>query len=112
MINKDIRNNYGFYKNIYIAELDLFNIIQESKKLPEYKKSSSFSTIKLDLTVKNLNYEDFKLKAFANSQYLQDIKVLDKYQDNITFRLFFSSYVKNLTEKEALKELVKIKKEI
>ena len=112
LINKDIRNNFGFYKNIYIAELDLFNIIQESKKLPEYKKSSSFSTIKLDLTVKNLNYEDFKLKAFANSQYLQDIKVLDKYQDNITFRLFFSSYTKNLTEKEALKELEKIKKEV
>ena len=112
LINRDIRNNFGFYKNIYIAELDLFNIIQESKKLPEYKKSSSFSTIKLDLTVKNLNFEDFKLKAFANSQYLQDIKVLDKYQDNITFRLFFSSYVKNLTEKEALKELEKIKKEV
>lgn len=112
LINNDIRHNFGFSKNIFTAEVNLFDIIQESKKLPQYKKLSSFSTIKLDLTVKNLNYENFKLKAFANSQYLRDIKVLDKYQDNITFRLFFSSYVKNLTEKEALKELEKIKKGI
>ena len=112
LVNKDIRHHFELSKNIYIAELNLFDIIQESKKLPEYKKPASYSTVKLDLTVKNISYEDFKTKAFATSQLLRAIEVLDKYQDNITFRLFFSSYEKNLTEKEAISELKKIKQAI
>ena len=110
LVNKDIRHNFDLSKNICAAELNLIDIIQESKKLPEYKKPASYSTVKLDLTVKNISYEDFRTKAFATSQILRDIKVLDKYQDNITFRLFFSSHEKNLTEKEAISELKKIKK--
>ncbi|MFH1826970.1 MAG: phenylalanine--tRNA ligase subunit beta [bacterium] len=110
MIKNDIGQSFGLIKQAYVTEINLLDIVQNSKKLPEYRKTASYAMIKLDLTVKNISYEDFKTKAFANSTLLIDIKVLDKYQDNITFRLFFSSYEKNLTEKEALIELNKIKK--
>ncbi len=111
-VKSEILQNFEISKQVYFAQLDVLELINNSKMLPEYKKPNIYSVIKLDLTLPVSNYEDFKTKAFSTSQLLIDIKVLDRYQDNITFRLFFSSYKKNLTEKEALLELKKIKKEI
>jgi len=44
------------------------------------------------------------------SKELINIKVKDIYKDNITLRFYFSNRAKNITEKEALEELDKIKK--
>ncbi|MEX1052230.1 MAG: hypothetical protein WEC80_00090, partial [Patescibacteria group bacterium] len=119
-INKKNVGNLGLIKNtiiqnfeisdlVYAAELNLKDIIENSKLLPEYKKITQYAVIKLDLTTKESSYESFKEKAFSASKHLIDVKLESKYKDNTTFRLFFSSFEKNLTEKEAKEELEKIK---
>src|SRR5438477_211505 len=80
--------------------------------LSTYKPISPYATIKLDLTVKIANFEDFKKTAFSKSKHLTNFELIDKFKDKITVRFYFSSQTKNLTEKEAQEELEKIKKAI
>jgi len=111
-VKSDILQNFEISKQVYFAQLDVLELINNSKILPEYKKPNIYSVIKLDLTLPISNYEEFKNKSFGTSNLLIGMNIIDKYMDNLTIRFLFSSTEKNLTEKEALLELGKIKKEI
>ena len=109
-LKPEITQRFGILKNVYICEIDLLKLIENYKHLPRYKKPISYAVIKLDLTAKIKSYEEFKNQAFLLSKELINIKVKDIYKDNITLRFYFSNRAKNITEKEALEELDKIKK--
>ena len=111
-VKNDILQNFEISKQVYFAQLDVMGLVDNSKILPEYKKPNIYSVIKLDLTLRISNYEEFKNKSFGSSNLLIGMNIIDKYMDNLTIRFLFSSPEKNLTEKEALLELGKIKKVI
>jgi phenylalanyl-tRNA synthetase beta chain len=108
-LKPSITQRLKIQRNVYICEIDLIKIIKNYKHLPKYKKPLQFAVIKLDLTAKIKNFEDFKKKSFEISKELINLKVIDTYKDNVTLRLYFSSPYKNLTEQEAKKEIEKIK---
>ena len=111
-VKNEVLQNFEISKQIYFAQLDMVGLINNSRILPIYKKPNIYSVIKLDLTLAISNYEDFKNRCFGKSDLLIEMYIIDKYSKNITIRFLFSSPDKNITEKEALKELEKIKKEI
>lgn len=110
-VKSDILRNFEISNQIYFAQIDFLELINNSKNFPEYKKPYIYSVIKLDLTLPISNYAEFKNKSFATSKLLINMYIVDRYMNNLSVRFLFSSPSSNITEKEALIELEKIKKE-
>jgi phenylalanyl-tRNA synthetase beta chain len=109
LIKNSIVQKFGLTTQVYLAEFNFTDLIENARFLPEYKQITQYAVIKLDLTTTTDNYESFKEKAYLASNLLVDISLLSRFEDKNTFRLFFSSFERNITEKEALEELEKIK---
>lgn len=100
----------GAKKAVYTAEFDFDMLVHEAKRMPMYKPFSQFATITLDLTMSHKkSFAEIKRHAYDVCPHLVSILVKDTYKDTITLRLSFTDSNKNLTEKEALLELEKIK---
>lgn len=110
-IELKIRNELK--SDIFLAEIDLISLIEYNKITPFYKQINPFATIKRDLTIKispKLSFEKIKKTVFEKSKLLNRIELLDLFEDKITIRLYFTSSKRNITEKEANKDLEKITK--
>ncbi len=110
MLSTDIRSSLGIRKPVYLASFDLLSLIEYTRLIPQYRPVNPYAVIKLDLTAKITEYEQFKSSAFRASGLLRHIEYIGRYNENVTVRLFFSSLDRNLTEQEANKELEKIAK--
>lgn len=96
---------------IYLAIFDFATLAKHSKIMGTYKSINPFATVKLDLTIEEnaeLNYQKIRTIMEKSSQALTKIEFLDKYNNNITLRLYFSLTNRNITEDEAKEELAKI----
>lgn len=103
------------YKNslksaVYLARFDLLSLIERARTIARFQPINPYAVIKLDLTMPIKIYADFVKKAKDTSSYLQRVELIDSFKDKKTVRLYFSSTERNLTEKEAQRELEKISK--
>ncbi|MDO8609553.1 MAG: phenylalanine--tRNA ligase subunit beta [bacterium] len=107
--------NYGIKGDVFIAELDFQNIIDQAKTFPTYKSLSQYALIKLDLTIdisSKKTYQNIIEKSLETSKLLEKIDYLGLYKNKISLRYYFTSNDRNITEEEAKKELEKIKASI
>ena len=95
---------------VFLAGMDVQSLIEFSKLIPQYKPLNPYATIKLDLTAPIPNFAEFKKNALKTSSFLLDLKLNSTYGSNVTVGMHFAAQDRNLTEKEALLELEKIKK--
>lgn len=105
------RLNIEIKGNLFLAEFDLMTLINAAKIMPQYHPITSFSIIKLDLTIVKklgLNFEKIKKIAFKNSGLLTKIEFVSLFNNKLSLRFYFSSSVCNITEDEAKEELNKI----
>jgi len=110
LIKPQFTQEVGTKKAVYAAELDFNLLVHEAKRMPMYKPFSQFATITLDVTIPHKkSFEEIKRYSHKACPHLVSISVKDLYQETITLRLMFTDTTKNLTEKEALVELEKIK---
>lgn len=94
---------------VFLAEIDIWSLVKSYRLVPAYKPINSYAVIKLDLTAKIRNFEEFKKQALSSSKLLDKLEVIDTYKDNVTIRFFFTSPSRNIKEEEAKQELEKIK---
>ena len=99
-------------KPAYLAQFDVYEIINLTKQFPKYQPINQYATIKFDLTIEmreGFVYQELREKALKTSHFLNNLEVIDVYKNKLSLRFYFSSDTKNLTEEEAKKELEKIK---
>lgn len=98
-------------KPVFIAEIDIQTLADNYRLVSNYKPINPYATIKLDLTEKIDNFEKFKENAYKTSKFLDKLELVDVFKDKVTIRFYFCAKDRNLTEKEAQKDLEKIIKE-
>jgi len=97
--------------DVFAFELDFTSLIATARLMPVYKKFSQFANIHLDLTIEHTRpYNEIISIAKKNATHLIDVSLKDQYKNNLTLHFVFASNDRNLTEKEAMEELEKIKK--
>jgi phenylalanyl-tRNA synthetase beta chain len=95
---------------VFMAEIDFQSLIDNCQLVPKYKPIHPYAIIKLDKTFEiqpHTTYAVVRQKAFQ-SILLQKIEVVTLYQNKLTLRFYYSSPERNITEKEAKKELGRI----
>jgi len=100
---------------VFLAEINLQELINNSRSFPTYKPINPYAVIKLDKTfdlegvsrIAPTTYAEIEHKAFK-SKLLQKIVVKSLYQNKLTLRFYYSSSERNITEKEAKEELDKV----
>lgn len=105
--NNDIAWSIIEKAGIYMTEIDLKLLIQNYKQVPKFQSINPYAVIKLDKTftlTNKYNYQIIKNKAFE-SKILQKIEVISLFENKLTLRFYYSSFSRNITEKEALSEL-------
>ena len=96
---------------VFLAEINLQKLINNSRSFPTYKPINPYAVIKLDKTFEitpHTTYEVVCIKAFQ-SKLLQKIEVVTLYKNKLSLRFYYSSLSRNITEDEAKSELNKIK---
>lgn len=106
----DAQHKFGLKKPLFLAGIRFHFLAENYRVVAPYKQITPYAVIKLDLTAKIPNFDQFKQEAFKTSVLLKEIELLDKYKENVTLRFFFSSNTRNITEEEAKNELAKIEK--
>jgi len=94
----------------FACEIDLKKLIDHYRPFPGYKPVNPYALIKLDKTFtlsKSLTYAMLQKKAMQ-SRLLQKIEIISLYKNKLSVRFFYQAADRNLTEKEALKELDKL----
>lgn len=96
--------------NVFMAEIDFQQLIDNYKQFPKYQPINPFAVIKLDKTFElgpKMTYEVIRSLA-EQSKLMQKIEVVTLYENKLTLRFYYSSTSRNITEEEAKKELEKI----
>lgn len=109
------KDKLGVKGNIYLAEIDFMSLALNYRLISSYTPPNPYSVIKLDLTIEQnekTTFEDIKKKAMTESKLLQDVEVVSMYKNKVSFRFYFTSLERNITEEEAKGELEKIKSSI
>lgn len=97
--------------DVFAFEFDFTSLIETARLMPIYKKFSQFANIHLDLTVEhNKPYNEIINIAKKNAPHLIEVSLKDQYKNNLTLHFVFAANDRNLTEREAMEELEKIKK--
>ena len=92
---------------IFMTEIDLLKLINNSKSFPKYKNLTPYAIIKLDKTFEispQTTYAVVRQKAFQ-SKLLQKIEVVSLFENKLSLRFYYSSSDHNITEDDAIKEL-------
>ncbi len=114
-IDKEVSEKIIFKDGVFLVEIDLKNLITQSRTIPCYQPINPYAVIKLDLTVevpKKLNFATIKKSSLSVSKLLQKIEFVDIFKNKVTLRFYFSSNKRNITEEEAKAELTKIKNKL
>lgn len=105
----DLQHKFGLKKPVFLAGIRFAFLADNYRLVSPYKQITPYSIIKLDLTTKLENFDEFRNEAFKISPLLKDVEFIDEYQENVTLRFLFASDTGNITEADAKKELEKIK---
>lgn len=110
-LSNQLQDKNGLKTGTYLASFDLLSLITHSRMVAQYIPINPYATIKLDLNVKadSLSFQELTQRAHKTSKLLSRIELVDSFKENHTVRFYFSSTERNLTEKEAVSELNKIK---
>jgi len=114
-LNSNTRYKLEIKKDVYMVELDFQTLIDNYKILPQYHPINPYSVIKLDLNIQKKEGTDFaKIKkiAYQTSKLLTNIEFVSVFQNKLTFRFYFNSPERNITEEEAKEELEKINSQL
>jgi len=111
LLKRDLADKMGIGQDLFVAELDLHELVTHILPAPRFTEPHPFAVIKLDITIpfgKKNTFAEMKNVIMKSSHFVQDIEVLSKYESNITLRIYFSDHSHNLTEEEAKQELSRI----
>ena len=124
-IDTQLANKYGIKKNLWIAQISLTKLWNQKLIKPIIKPTSNFPVSKRDLSFffpKNVNYQHILKEIKENNlETLQEIKIVDIFQDqilekknifSITLRLFFQDKNKTLNTSELNKSVEEISNKI
>lgn len=94
----------------FLCEIDFNMLIDNARLLPDYEPINPYSVIKLDKTFAISNTRTYKTlhEAAFKSKLLKRIEVVSLYKNKLSLRFYYSSTEKNITEEEALRELVSL----
>ncbi|MFH0979725.1 MAG: phenylalanine--tRNA ligase subunit beta [Candidatus Roizmanbacteria bacterium] len=109
-INESMKEKIEEKEGLFFVEIELEKLIKNSKPVPVFKPINPYAVIKLDKTFElspQLTYEVIRKKAFQ-SKLLQKLEVVSFFENKLTFRFYYSSSEKNITEEEAKEELTKV----
>ena len=112
-LSTEHRLRYGLKSNVFTAIFDFETLIKVARPFAKYKPINPYSEIKLDLTyasTSKLTFSQLKKISFKTSPLLQKIELVTVFKDKVSLRFYFSSQDRNITEKEAVRELAEIKK--
>ncbi len=111
LVKSQFTHNLHLEQSVFAAEFDFMELISLAKQMPQYKPFSQNALISLDLTInKNKSFAEMRKIAFESAPHLISFELKDSYKNTITLRFTFTDTKKNLTEKEAQEELIKIQK--
>src|SRR3989344_234949 len=102
----------GISQSIFICEIELDVFVRNYRLLSEYVKASKYATIIQDLTYQSTPqniYEKITSTMISQSKMLKKVYFINSFKDKITLRLEFNLPDRNLTEKEAIGELLRLK---
>jgi len=94
--------------SVFIAELNLKDLINAYRSFPKYRPLNPYAVIKLDKTfalTDNLTYDVIQRSA-RQSKLLQKIEVVTLFKNKLTLRFYYSALNRNITEEEAKEELI------
>ncbi|MDH7476549.1 MAG: phenylalanine--tRNA ligase subunit beta [Microgenomates group bacterium] len=115
LINDQLAGILKKINQYFIGEIKLEILAKNFKLIPNYKPINPFAIIKLDLTLELSEINNFariKKISFQTSKFLEKIELINLYKNRASFRFYFASDKKNLTEEEAKSELKKISKNL
>ncbi|QQR64283.1 hypothetical protein IPH70_02050 [Candidatus Roizmanbacteria bacterium] len=110
-LSTQLQHKNNLKSSCYLASFDLISLIQNAKTISQYQPINPYATIKLDLNIRAdaVTFQKLSQMAKKTSKLLTHIKLIDTFKQTHNVRFYFSSTEKNLTEKEALADLQKIK---
>ncbi|MGB3019815.1 MAG: hypothetical protein WBB58_01195, partial [Microgenomates group bacterium] len=110
-LSTQLQHKNNLKSSCYLASFDLISLIQNAKTISQYQPINPYATIKLDLNIRAdaVTFQKLSQVSKKTSKLLTHIELIDTFKQTHNVRFYFSSTEKNLTEKEALAELQKIK---
>ncbi len=111
LLKRDLGDKMGIEKDLYVAEIDLHDLMTHILPAPRFTEPHPYAVIKLDITVpfdKSMSYAQIEQIVMKSSPFARKVEVLSRYESNITLRIYFSDHTKNMTEEEAKDELSRI----
>lgn len=114
-LNKRYQIRQKLTKPVFLAQFGLQELIGASKQFPKYKPINSFATIKLDMTIDlkgGQSFQEIKAQSLETSKLLSNLELMSTFKNKLSLRFYFSSYTRNITEKEAKDELKKIEEKL
>jgi phenylalanyl-tRNA synthetase beta chain len=106
-----LQENMELKGAVYAAELDFSFIAENYKVVEPYIAPLQNAVVKLDANIKvnkGQTFTSMKETAYGESTLLVDVDFVNKYENTMTLRFYFSSKETNITEAEAQTELTKI----
>lgn len=123
LVHPDVYAEYDFKRDVYVAELDLDKLKQlYLRKTKSYFGVSKYPWVDRDITViaeEKICNEDILAVILKTAGYiLKDVKLVDlfrgeklgKNKKSLTYKLFYQSYERTLSDEEVNKENEKIAK--
>ena len=109
-IDQPIKYQITEKDNIFMTELDLNELITNSKTFKTYQPINPYAVIKLDKTFTITNTQTYEtiINKAKKSKLLQQTEVVTIYQNKLTLRFYYSSPDRNITEEEAKTELSRV----
>jgi len=110
-LSTQLQHKNNLKSSCYLASFDLISLIQNAKTISQYQPINPYATIKLDLNIRAdaVTFQKLSQVSKKTSKLLTHIELIDTFKQTHNVRFYFSSTEKNLTEKEALADLQKIK---
>jgi phenylalanyl-tRNA synthetase beta chain len=111
-LHLNIAEQLDIRSDIYIAELDLSGLVSAEKRKLRYSRFSRFPSVYKDISLvvdKHLQAETLRALILATSPLIQNAALFDIYsgevvdpqkEKSLTYRIFFSSLDKTLTDEE------------
>lgn len=95
---------------IFFTEIDLADLIDQSRPFPKYKPVNPYAVVKLDKTFElspGMSFAEINKKA-AKSKLFQGLEVISQFKNKLTVRFYYSSAERNITEDEAKDQLAAV----
>lgn len=110
MLKKKNQLHAGIKEDVYLASFDLKALLDYTSTIPHYQPINPYAAIKLDLTINSAGrtYAQFTAAIKKASSTVESVDYLSSFEASVTVRITMTRHDRNMTEKEAHEELLKI----